>query len=403
MENKNENEKGKKNNKKRNIILIIISLIIVLIILFLIWFFNRKFKVTFDYNNGSESTVLVKYNNSINQKDIKTKEDLGDSFINWYLVLEEKEGKDILEDKPFDFKTKISKNTKLKAVYEGVVSTITVKFDSRGGSKVDDIVLNKGAELTLPGNPTYNGYTFKGWVDINDNPIYDKVILGEDTTLYAKWEKVEVKKEEPKKEVKKEEPKKEEPKKEEPKKEEPKKEEKISLNLSNYYMHRDGTNTSRATASVENASGNVTYSLSSTACAKINSSTGVITAIPYSELGSVGEQVCEVGQTVTVTATLPSGKSASKTLTYEADLILSAGNKPNISTTTDINTGSNDFTVKANQSVKWFTNGTKPESVTTNNTTCNGKANYSTSAFATIIATTAGGQRVEIHWYSVVN
>lgn len=193
---KEKEEKTSKNNKKRNIILIVAGLLLLIVILFLLWFFNRKFEVTFDYNNGTkEEVVYVKYNKTINSKDVKTKEDLGEQFIDWYLILEEKDGKDVLADKPYDFKTKINKNIKLKAVYEGVVETITVTFDSKGGSNVDAITINKGTELTLPKDPTYKGYTFKGWVDVNDRPIYDKALLSEDTTLYAKWEKVEEKKE----------------------------------------------------------------------------------------------------------------------------------------------------------------------------------------------------------------
>ena len=370
-------EETSKNNKKRNIIIMVVSVVLLIIVLFLLWFFNRKFEVTFDYNNGTEKNiVLVKYNKIIDKKDVKTKEDLGNKFIDWYLVIEEKENEDVLAEKPFDFTTKITKDTKLKAVYEKAPQTITVTFDSKGGTKVDPITMNKGTELNLPKNPTYSGYTFAGWFDKNNKQVANKTILNEDTTLYAKWNKVVVKKEE-----------------------------KISLSLSNYYMHRDGTKTSRATASTENASGNVTYSLSSSICARINSSTGVITAIPYSELegNSQAEQVCEVGQTVTVTAKLPSGKSASKTLTLEGDLVLSAGNKAYISSTTDINAGTNDFTVKANQNVKWSTSGTVSGTVTTNSTICNGKANASNSRFATIVATTLGGQRVEVHWYAVVN
>ena len=188
---KEKEEKTSKNNKKRNIILIVAGLLLLIVILFLLWFFNRKFEVIFDYNNGiKEEVVYVKYNKTINSKDVKTKEDLGEQFIDWYLILEEKDGKDVLADKPYDFKTKINKNIKLKAVYEGVVETITVTFDSKGGSNVDAITINKGTELTLPKDPTY-----KGWVDVNDIPIYDKALLSEDTTLYAKWEKVEEKKE----------------------------------------------------------------------------------------------------------------------------------------------------------------------------------------------------------------
>ena len=55
-----------------------------------------------------------------------------------------------------------------------------------------------------------------------------------------------------------------------------KKEESISLSLSNTYIHKNGTKTSKATAKVENASGNVTYSVSNDRCISIDSSTGAI-------------------------------------------------------------------------------------------------------------------------------
>ena len=38
------------------------------------------------------------------------------------------------------------------------------------------------------------------------------------------------------------------------------------------------------------------------------------------------------------------------------------------------NTGSNDFAVKSNQSIKWSTSGTVSGSITTNDTTCIGKS-----------------------------
>ena len=56
---------------------------------------------------------------------------------------------------------------------------------------MDNITINKGTELTLPKDPTFDGYVFTGWVDKNETPIYDKTLLAEDTTLYAVWEKVE--------------------------------------------------------------------------------------------------------------------------------------------------------------------------------------------------------------------
>ena len=82
-EEKNEVNTSEEKNKKK-VILVVIGVILLAIILFLLWFFNRKFDVTFDLNNDNKDVIVqVKYNKVINEKDIKTKEDLGDSFINW--------------------------------------------------------------------------------------------------------------------------------------------------------------------------------------------------------------------------------------------------------------------------------------------------------------------------------
>ena len=339
---KEKEEKTSKNNKKRNIILIVAGLLLLIVILFLLWFFNRKFEVTFDYNNGTkEEVVYVKYNKTINSKDVKTKEDLGEQFIDWYLILEEKDGKDVLADKPYDFKTKINKNIKLKAVYEGVIETITVTFDSKGGSNVDAITINKGTELTLPKDPTYKGYTFKGWVDANDRPIYDKALLSEDTTLYAKWGKVEEKKEIPKQEP----PKEETPKQE--KKEEPTievKPEKITLSLSRDTIHYNGIKTAKASAKVENATGDVTYSLSNTLCMGIDAKTGVITA--------KNNGACSKGAAIKVYAKTPSGTTAEQTIYYEKDLELTSKGE-SYSKYASFYGDSNGYYVTANQNVTW--------------------------------------------------
>ena len=77
---------------------------------------------------------------------------------------------------------------------ENKKETITITFDTKGGSKIDSITIGKETELILPKEPTRDGYIFKGWVDKNETPIYNKVLLAEDTTLYAVWEKEENKK-----------------------------------------------------------------------------------------------------------------------------------------------------------------------------------------------------------------
>lgn len=354
-----------KENKKKKIILVVVGIILLAIILFLLWFFNRKFDVTFDFNNGTKNEVVqVKYNKVLKEKDIKTKKDLGDSFINWYEVIDVKDNEDVLAEKPFDFDTKIKKNTKLKAVYEGIVETITITFDSRGGSKVDSITINKGTELNLPSNPTYSGYKFVTWETENGTPVYDKVLLSEDITLYAKWEKIE----EAKQEVK---------------------EETISLSIDNKYIHRRGTiKTASVTANVQNSNNSkVTYFLSSTACAKIDSSTGVITAKNDSEIVGADIQTCEVGETVTVTGTLPSGKSASVKLNIEKDLYAHfTGSEDNNSfvglatSKTFYHATEKEFSITANQSVTW--NASCEDDVTYYGATC--KYIGKTSSTATI-------------------
>ena len=313
---------SKIDKNKKKIIAIISGIILIAIIVFLLWFLNRKFDVTFDLNNGTKDEIIkVKYHQTINKKDIKDQEDLGELFIAWYEVVGVKEKEDVLADKPFDFNTKINKPIKLKALYEGKVETITITFDSKGGSTIDSITINKGVELILPKDPTYAGYTFKGWYDINETLIHNNVLLEKDTTLYAKWEKIP-----------------------EPKPE-PKKEEKISLSLSRDTLHVNGIKTATATATVENSSGKVTFSLSDTNCMTINENTGAINVVS-------NPKNCSNGATITVTAKTPGGKKATATIYYEKDLALTYDN---ITYTQDDKTSgkSSTFTVNANQNVSW--------------------------------------------------
>ena len=182
-----------KNDKKRRIIIELIGgFVLLAIIIFLVFFLNRKYEVSFYLDNGSDAQVVyVKHNKILNSNNIKGKEDLGESFVDWYEIVDVKDGKDILAEKPFDFKTKINRNFKLKAVFNDDVKTITIKFDSKGGSKVKDIIINENVKLKLPTEPSKSGYKFVGWEDKNGTPIYNDALLSEDTTLYAKWKKIE--------------------------------------------------------------------------------------------------------------------------------------------------------------------------------------------------------------------
>ena len=392
-------EKEKKEVKKtnKNKIVIIISLIILLFaILFIYWYFNRKFDVVFDYNNGKTEEILVKYKNSISEKDVVGKEKLGEEFLGWYLVTIDKDGKEILSSEPFDFTTSIKNNIKLKAVFKGkeeepVVKEekpkkeekITIKFDSNGGSLVSSISLKKGSALTLPKNPTRDGYTFNEWQTKDGKSVKNKTKFSSNTTLYAKWAKNEEPKPEPV--------------------------ESISLSLTNYYIHVNGISTSTAKAKVENASGDVTYSMTKNNCMNIDPKTGVITSVEKPSSGSAlafYNRVCGKGITATVTAILPSGKNATATINFEKTLELTLkGNVYDKNTKLYLN--DDKFLITSNQKVTWSVNKYYEPTekfnseINTTETSCEVEHNFNT--YPKITAKTKAGQIIELDVFFVVN
>lgn len=399
----------KTSKKKTKLVLITVITLLVLLVLFLFWFFNRKFDVTFKVNDSEKFTIKVKYNQKINEEDIKSNKELGENFIGWYEVVSIDNDKEVLAKDSFDFSTKINNDKSLKAVYksqEEKEETITITFDTKGGNKIDSITIKKDEELTLPENPTRNDYTFVAWELKDGTPIYNKTKLEDDTTLYATWNKNE------------------EPKKEEVKKEEPKKEETISLSLSRNVIHRNGYNTSKAIAKVENASGDVTYSIDNNVCVTIDEKTGDLTANneptgSATKIKAWKHTCAESGKTVTVTAKLPSGKSASANLTIEKDLVLYASyySIPKHYTVTDDGQKSyadgSKFSVEANQTVTWSAkavddngtctpvNNTKKSTSYEGNTgaQCTDGSNRNTN----ITAATETNQKITVYYFTGVN
>ena len=136
--------------------------------------------ITFDTKGGSKiESITISKNTELTLPKEPTRD--GYVFKGWVDK----------NETPIYNKVLLAEDTTLYAVWEKDVTSnkITITFDTRGGSKIESITISKNTELTLPKEPTRDGYIFKGWVDKNETPIYNKVLLAEDTTLYAVWEK----------------------------------------------------------------------------------------------------------------------------------------------------------------------------------------------------------------------
>lgn len=71
------------------------------------------------------------------------------------------------------------------------VDDCAIKFDSMGGSPIEDLIVQKGNNCTEPTAPTKDGYNFKGWyLDKEYFNAYDfSTPVNNDIVLYARWEK----------------------------------------------------------------------------------------------------------------------------------------------------------------------------------------------------------------------
>ena len=75
----------------------------------------------------------------------------------------------LLMTKPWDkVKDYTSTTTSTTTTTTEAVETVTLRFDSNGGTPVEDMVVKKGEKVTLP-KTTREGYKFNCWLDENDD------------------------------------------------------------------------------------------------------------------------------------------------------------------------------------------------------------------------------------------
>lgn len=97
--------------------------------------------------------------------------------------------------KKYDFNSPVYNDMTLYANWTdngSCVETHRVKFNSNGGTYVATQTVEDGNRAKEPNEPTKNGYTFLGWY-LDGEEFSFRTRIYEDITLYAKWEKDEVK------------------------------------------------------------------------------------------------------------------------------------------------------------------------------------------------------------------
>ena len=155
-----------------------LAVIAIIIVAILLTLGNKKYTISFDTDGGNSLESITAKEKETVTLPIAVKE--GYIFNGWI----DETGKII----PSIYV--VTKDVTLKATWiSETADTITIKFDTNGGSKIEDIIIVKGETLKLPQNPTKAGYKFVTWETENGTPIYNEALLSESVTLYAVWEK----------------------------------------------------------------------------------------------------------------------------------------------------------------------------------------------------------------------
>ena len=135
-----------------------------------------SFTVTFDSDGGTAvETQKVNENTPAEEPMEPTRK--GYRFDGWYL-----------EDKLFDFETKITQDITLKAkwIEDKKLKQYTVIFNSDGGSSVTEQIIIKGDKAIKPTVPTKENATFKEW-QLNGKAYDFNTPVTADITLMATW------------------------------------------------------------------------------------------------------------------------------------------------------------------------------------------------------------------------
>lgn len=134
----------------------------------------NTYTITLVIDDKIEKTV-VKENDTINEPKIPKKDNY--RILGWYL-----------DDKKYDFNTKITSDITLVAKYE--LNIVTVIFDLNGGVGLALVTIPKNSTIKIPETPQKPGYRFLKWT-LNGKDFSFTTKITKNITLKAVWELIE--------------------------------------------------------------------------------------------------------------------------------------------------------------------------------------------------------------------
>ena len=131
--------------------------------------------VSFNSNGAEEfQSRAIAHNDLVIEPQVPTR--IGYAFLGWYKG-----------DAKWNFESdKVTESFTLTAKWKRI--TFAVKFDSNGGSTVEEQVVESGNFATKPSDPTKQNSRFVGWYNGNDEWFFNINRVTDYITLVAKWE-----------------------------------------------------------------------------------------------------------------------------------------------------------------------------------------------------------------------
>lgn len=142
------------------------------------WNDGPRINVIFMVDGTVYKTLATKENTTVTKPSNPTKK--GYRFVEWQL-----------DGNAFDFKTKITTEITLNAVFEEVTS-FKVTFNKDNGSANETKTVNAGDKVTKPSDPKKSGYKFIEW-RLNGTKFDFNTPINEDITLKAYYEREKTK------------------------------------------------------------------------------------------------------------------------------------------------------------------------------------------------------------------